>query len=158
MFLRLLAGASWSFGCLCHHGEYTVRSKVKDVSIRFLLSVDLSRTLHTEDGLHVVGSTCLCRTAKHEYGCPFLDSHTSCELATRKGYGIVLLRFLDDGITHLLQCFSLWVVRVTITCHIDHIEVTEDGMFLQFVLKCKSLLHSWHQPEGVTEVLLVSLC
>ena len=144
MFLCLFAGASWSLGCLCHHGEHSVRSKVKDVSISLLLSVDLSRTLNTEDGLHVVGSTCLSRTAEHEYGCPFLDSHTSCEFATRKGDGIVLLRFLDDGITNLLQCFTLWVIRITITCHIDYIKVAEDRMLLQFVLKGKSLLHSWH--------------
>ena len=116
-------------------------------------------SLHTEDGLHVVGSRSILRAFHAEHGSPFRNTYTRGKLTTREGDGIILLGdvFLGiatDIVKHISQSTTILILDIAVASGIDDMEYfAKYLMFTKKLFESSSFFHTRQEPEGVAEVL-----
>ena len=121
-------------------------------------------SLHTEDGLHIVGCRSILWAFHAEYGSPLRNTYTSGKLSTREGDRIILfcdifLGIATDVIQNISQSTTILILDIAVTGSIDDVEYfVKHLMFAKKLFESSSFFHTRQEPEGVAEVLTEILC
>ena len=122
-FCRDLSGFGNNF-------QSTIRSKVKDKTLFLYLTANSGRCLNTEDSLHITRSSGTERTGKHKNCCPRLYTHTRSQTTTRKSDCVGIFRLIAYSLIYEFKSIISFLILITFTRHIYHLELTEYSMRL----------------------------
>ena len=109
--------------------------------------------LHTEDGLHVSGST--VATFQIEHGSPRRNSNACSQATTGYGNGRSLLWIVANRFKYLVECILVLLISFVSTCNIHYIEVTENLVFFQKLLQSSRFIDMRNYPKSMAEHLAI---
>ena len=154
LFLLLGCCHRREFGCFCYNLQGAVGRKVEYITFFLDLTFrSLVWRLHTEDGLHVSGST--VATLQIEHCSPRRNSNACSQTATGYGDGRSLLWIVANRFKHLIKCILVLLVCFASTCYIHNIEVTENLMLFQKLLQSCCFVDMRNYPKCMTEHLAI---
>ena len=154
LFLLLDCCHRREFGCFCYNLQGAVRRKVEYITFFLDLTfMSLVWRLHTEDSLHVSGST--VATLQIEHSSPRRNSNACSQTATGYGDGRSLLRIFAYGFEYLVECILVLLVCFASTCYIHNIEVTENLMLFQKLLQSCCFVDMRNYPKCMAEHLAI---
>ena len=153
-FLLLGCSHRREFGCFCHNLQGAVGRKVEYITFFLDLTFrSLVWRLHTEDGLHVCGST--VATLQIEHGGPWRNSNACSQTTTGYGNGRSLLRIVANRFKHFVECILILFVSIVSTGYIHNIEVTENLVLFQKLLQSSRFVDMRNYPKCMTEHLAI---
>ena len=150
------------FGCshrrelssFSHNLQGAVGRKVEYITFFLDLTIrSLVWRLHTEDGLHVSGST--VATFQIEHGSPRRYSNACSQTATGYGNGRSLLWIVANRFKHLIKCILVLFVCFASTCYIHYSEMTENLVLFQQLLQSSRFVDMRNYPKCMTEHLAI---
>ena len=154
LLLLLSCSHRRELGGFSHNLQGAVGRKVEYITFFLDLTIrSLVGRLHTEDGLHVSGST--VSTFQIEHGSPRRNSNACSQTTTGYGNGRSLFRIVANRFKYLIERILILLVSFVSTCNIHYIEVTENLVFFQQLLQSSRFVDMRNYPKCMTEHLAI---
>ena len=141
-------------GGFSYNLQGAVRGKVEYITFFLDLTIrSLVWRLHTEDGLHVSGST--VATFQIEHGSPRRYSNACSQTATGYGNSRSLLWIVANRLKYLIERILVLLISFASTCYIHNIEVTEYLVLFQKLLQSCRFVDMRNYPKRMAEHLAI---
>ena len=108
-----------------------------------------ARILRTESGLHIKRRT--RHVGKHQHGCPFRNSHTSCQLANGQRDGLVM--HFDCFSNTIKRFFIFIIVQLAVTGSENDFIIFKHWMQFELLGKSFCTCYSVQQPKSVFQFI-----
>ena len=130
--------------------------KVENIAIGFLLAVNTSGRLHTENGLHILRSGRGIGAGKHQHRRPLRNGHTRGQFSAGKRDGILI--FTDGFANKLQRVFCVvFLVSIALSGNIGNAEMHKHRVMAEHFAECLCLFDTWHHPQRMAEHIAVGI-
>ena len=153
LILAGLTGEMYGFG---QHFQCSVRCKVENIAIGFLLAINTSGRLHAENGLHILRSGCGIGAGKHQHRRPLRNGHARGQFPTGKRDGILIF---TDGFADKLQrvLCVVFLVSIALSGNIGNAEMHKHRVMAEHFAERLCLFDAGHHPQRMAEHIAVGI-
>ena len=155
-FLFILTGLSGKMHGFGQDFQGSVGCKVENIAIGFLLAVNTSGRLHTENGLHILRGGCGIGAGKHQHRRPLRNGHARGQFSAGKRDGIFVIA---DGGTDKLQCVFcvVFLVGIAFSGDIGNTEMHKHRVMTEHFAERLCLFDAGHHPQRMAEHIAVGI-